>query len=304
MNNSPPRARTRTRLVRGDTAVVTGASSGIGRCIAIELARRGVTTVLVARSRERLESLANELSAQAPSISFPIDLADHERAACSFRLIQERHGPVNVLVNCAGMGVYAPVLDHRDAEFQNLFQVNAAACMSATQVFLPDMLELAAAGRAAHVVSICSMSARLGPWGHSGYAASKAAMRAFTESLACELHGTGVGCSIVFPGIIDTPYFEHVRVADLWRVVSRRAIPPERVARAVIRALHSGAFYTYVPWHYQLVDVIAACSPRLAASLVRRNSMPHAAVPRVETTTFQRPQCSLTQRSREPERSR
>jgi short-subunit dehydrogenase len=153
-------------------------------------------------------------------------------------------------------------------------RVNFVACVELTRLLLPGMLALAAEGRVAHVINICSASARVGPWGHAGYAASKGALRAFTESLAAESRPRDVGVTIVYPGIVDTPYFRTPGMAPLWPKVSRRAIRAERVAEAAVRALGTRRLTVYIPRHYRVIDHIAAITPRLALHLVRRGSTP------------------------------
>lgn len=250
-------------------AAVTGASSGIGRAIAIELARNGWATLLIARRGEKLEALARRLCLWAPSRALPTDLHDAgelERLAA----ILEAHEPaVSLLVNGAGFGRYDATIRQED-QFERHLRVNLLAAHRLICATLPRMRE-AGGGR---IVNICSMSAYMGPWGHSGYAASKAALRSFTESLAAECHGAPVRVIGVYPGIVDTPWFDQPTMSRLWPRVRRRAIGPDRVARAVLRAIERPRLAVFVPWGYRLLPLIAGISPGAAMRLVRAGSMP------------------------------
>jgi len=260
----PSTATDATRKV----ALVTGASSGIGEAVARELARRGWGTILVARREHLLRSLAAELSELAPSVAVRVDLAEPGAATDAADKILSAHGPISALVNNAGFGIYEPFLDHELADHYRLMQVNHFAALELTRAFLPAMV---ARGGGA-VVNVCSMSAKMGPWGHSGYAASKAAMRAMTETLDAEFAPNGVRLSCLFPGIVDTPYFKMPRMRALFPKVEARKIAPERCARAICRLLTHPRTWKCVPSHYRLLDVVAACSAQLAHAIVARNS--------------------------------
>jgi short-subunit dehydrogenase len=256
---------------REPLAVITGASSGIGREIASGLARRGYRTVLIARRAHLLEDLAADLSRHAPSHPVVLDLADRDSIAPAAARITAAHGPARVLINCAGFGAYEPFLEHSHAEFDRLMRVNFEAVVHLTRALLPGLIASGATG-GAHVFNICSMSARVGPWGHAAYASSKGAMRAFTEVLHAEHANRGVHFTIVYPGVVRTEYFKKGTMSRLWPLVERHAVSVERVAGAVMRALEAPRVTLYVPWHYRVLDWIAAASPRTAWWLVRRGS--------------------------------
>lgn len=239
-------------------AVVTGASSGIGREIALLLAQAGYRVVGVARW----------MSAQPyPAVeAFYLDLAQPSRVAGAGAEI----GPVDVLVHCAGTGAYRAFLEQDQDEFDRIMQVNYLSVVTLTRALLPGMVCSSAPRR--HVLFVSSMSARYGAWGHAGYAASKGAMRSFAESLRLELRPTGVGCTVVYPGIVDTPYFEKGSMRRLWPRVRRRAVSPQRVARAAVGAIGSRRSTVYVPRLYRTLDAVYAMSPRLAGWMVLRGS--------------------------------
>jgi short-subunit dehydrogenase len=253
-------------------AVVTGASSGIGRAIAVELAGRGYRTVLIARRGELLAELAAELSRRAPSVPFVLDLAELGSIAASAAGIVTAHGTPRVLVNCAGEGRYEPFLEHTGGAFERVMRVNFDAVVNLTRALLPGMMEEAGRHGWAHVMNICSMSARVGPWGHAAYAASKGAMRSFTEVLHAEHAAAGVMFTLVYPGIVRTEYFEKGTMRRLWPRVAKRAVSAERVARAAVESVGTRRATVYVPWFYRVVDWIGAASPRTVWWLTARES--------------------------------
>jgi len=258
----------------GNLAIVTGASSGIGQATARELARQGFRTILISRRADLLDSLAAELRSYAPSRPLPLDVSQPDRIMDALGPILVQEGAPNVLVNNAGFGMYAPFLDHSPADIDHLFRVNFLAPTALIRALLPDMLTTAKRGGLAHVVNVCSVSARIGPWGHGGYSAAKAAVRSLSETLECEHGQQGVHFTVVYPGIIQTEFFDGEHMLALWSRVARRAIPPQRVARAIVRTLGKQRPSLYVPAHYRMLDFIAACSPSAALRLVRNGSKP------------------------------
>lgn len=250
-------------------AIITGASSGIGRATALALARRGCETVLIARRWWLLHELARDLSTSAPSRAFPFDLARTRDIAPAFAQILRDHAgdrPI-VLVNSAGFGVYGSFLSQSLDDFESLTRLNHLALVETCRAVIPRMLSDAQG----HIFNICSMSSVVGTWGHAGYGASKAAMRNLTECLAAEFRPLGVRCTTVLPGIINTPYFTLPSMAPLWELVKHRAIGASRVADALVAALWSDRLEIHVPAHYRALEYVAAMSTPVAVGLVRRN---------------------------------
>lgn len=204
----------------------------------------------------------------APSVAIRVDLSERGAATKAGEEILKAHGPIAAVVNNAGFGIYEPFLDHTLADHERLMQVNYFAALELSRSLLPSMV----AHGGGTIVNVCSMSAKMGPWGHSGYAASKAALRAMSETLDAEFASKGVRVSCIFPGIVATPYFQQPRMKALLPKVESRAITPERCARAVCRLLTHPRIWKCVPSHYRLLDVVAACSARLAHAIVARNS--------------------------------
>jgi short-subunit dehydrogenase len=255
------------------TAIVTGASSGLGRCIVLELARRGWRTVVIARRAEVLEALTADVCNGAECLPLSIDLQEtHAIGPCVSRFLQEHAIAPAALFNNAGFGFYGEFLSQPAELHERLWRVNYLAAVEMTRAVLPGMLER----RRGHIINTCSMSTKVGPWGHAGYAASKAALVNVTQGLAAEYpaRSTGIHFSVVNPGIVSTPYFAGDSFQPLWPRVKGRAIPPELVSRKMVDLLDRPRVQLCVPWFYRFIDVIDALSPALAQRIVAAESRP------------------------------
>lgn len=188
----------------GATALVTGASSGIGAAIARELASRGHAVTLVARRKERLDSLATELTAEhgvtATALACDLaDPADRDRLADELR---ERGRAVEVLVNNAGFGSHAPFASSDRSRTTGMVRVNVEAVVDLTGRYLPGMSER---GRGA-IINIASVGAFQPLPGSATYAATKAFVLSFSEAIHTEQRGSGVTVTAVCPGPVKTEF--------------------------------------------------------------------------------------------------
>ena len=183
-------------------AVITGASSGIGAEIARELSRRGHELVLVARSAERLQSLADELPTTAHVV--PADLADREARAGLLAELGTRGLTPQVLVNNAGLSTLGPVHRSDPAGELNMIEVDVAAVADLCSRFVPGMVERGSGA----VLNVASTAAFQPLPGQAAYGASKAFVLSYTRSLSAELKGTGVTATVLCPGPVETGFGE------------------------------------------------------------------------------------------------
>ncbi len=234
----------------GARVLVTGASSGIGRAVALSFARAGSSLLLTGRDEHRLEQVAARTGAQA----LVADLTD---AAALSRLLDAATTPPLplVVVHCAGIGHVAAAGEQDDAVRERLLDVNLRAPVRLTEAVLPGMR---AAG-AGHLVFVTSIAGRLGVAGESAYAASKGALDAYAASLAAELGGTGVRVTIVVPGVVDTAFFRSRNVGYGRRFP--RPIPAARVAAALRRAVQRDRAEVVVPAWLRVPIAIRALAP-------------------------------------------
>ena len=205
------------------TVVVTGASRGIGRALALRLARAGAYVIAGARDRNDLERLADEHDAIR---AHDLDVRDPAsvEAFCAYAL---HPGPVNALVNNAGVGVFAPVEELTLEQWDRVFEVNVRGTFLMTQALLPSLR-----AHGGHVVNVTSdVSARTFANG-SLYTASKHAQRAFTRALQMELAGDGVRVTEVRPGVVATHFADGTP-----RPPSLDALSAEDVADTIVYAL-------------------------------------------------------------------
>ena len=181
------------------TALVTGASSGLGAEFARQLARQGSNLILVARSTDRLRALAAEIEQTRPVRVevLPADLADRSAVAA---VAEHVRGRVHLLVNNAGLGTYGPFVD-TDRDYEQIL-VNNAALVALTRALLPDMLDRHAGG----VLNVASTIAfQPGPY-QAVYAATKAFVLSFTEALRVETRASGVRVLALCPGPVQTGF--------------------------------------------------------------------------------------------------
>lgn len=176
-------------------AVVTGASSGIGKALARELARRGHSLILVARSADKMEALAAELSGPSLTVEVrPCDLSDAQARAELCDELRERQ--LSVMVNCAGIATFGRFQD-LDPDYEKAqFELNAAALFDLTQLVVPQMVERGSGA----ILNVGSAAGTTIIPNNVTYVGTKAFVNSFTESLHYDLKGTGVHCTLLAPG--------------------------------------------------------------------------------------------------------
>jgi len=186
--------------IENQIAVVTGAGRGIGRAIAIELGKLGARVVLAARSRTELEDTARVIG--APASVIPTDVRKKEDLEKLFEQVAFASGPVDILVNAAGLGIFGPVIDFKDEDFETLIETNLRGIFLACRLVLPSMIER----KRGHMVNIASIAGKVGSANRAVYCASKFAVVGFTESLAEEVRQHGIRAAVICPGSTDTRF--------------------------------------------------------------------------------------------------
>lgn len=221
----------------GATAIVTGASRGIGKAVARSLATAGARVALVARHREPLERLAAELGGRAFAV--PCDLRQSAAVDVAVKTINAKlGGPPRILVNDAGLFRVAPLHDLAVDDFEAMISVNLVASFRLIRAFLPAMR---AAG-SGHIVTIGSVADRSAWPGNAGYAASKYGARAVHEVLRAETRGSGVRATLVSPGATDTELWDELDPASRAKFPPpAEMLRPDDVARAVLFAVSQPA---------------------------------------------------------------
>jgi uncharacterized protein len=236
--------RLRSDLFAGRSAIITGASSGIGREIARAAAALGARVALLARRESELNLLADEIEGDGGSaFPFPCDVTEAQRLHSAIHEIADEFGGVDILVNSAGVALPDHVLDARLEDLRQMMDVNYFGAVHAIRAALPIMLH---AGRG-NIVNIGSTAGRRGDETLAGYCASKFALVGYTEALRLELFGTGVIASLVMPGPVDTPMIENPQWRARASLLVGAVMPASWVASAVIAAIVLGLAEVDVP---------------------------------------------------------
>ena len=225
------------RTIRGSRGILTGASSGIGRALAAELVREGARLVVVARRSEHLERLAAEL-AEAPGqleiVTGDVTLPDTRTAVVE--RAQRDFGGLDLLINNAGIGAMGPFVEATPERLRQVMEVNFFAAAEMTRLAVP----LLKAGNRPMVVNVSSVLGHRGVPGCAEYCASKFAVQGLSESLRAEFAPLGIDLLVVSPARTQTEVFD-VAIDAKGRPWPRlRGWPPERVARAITRAMRKG----------------------------------------------------------------
>lgn len=203
-----------TERLDGTVALVTGASSGIGEATARVLAAQGAAVSLVARRKERLESLAVELTkAGARALVVEADVTDQAQAADAVERTVSALGRLDTVVNNAGVMLLGPVEDAPIDEWERMVQLNVLGLLYIARAALPDLLRAAADAprRVADLVNISSIAGRVARGGSAVYNLTKFGIGAFSDALRQEVTARHVRVSLVEPGAVKTELFSHMR---------------------------------------------------------------------------------------------
>jgi short-subunit dehydrogenase len=255
--------------LNGSTVIVTGASRGIGRETARQLARAGSNVVLASRDRAALEGLARELeSLPGRRLVAPTDVADREAVNAMVGRALEEFGSIEVLVNNAGVGLNAPIADGSLENIRHVFEVNLFGAIHCIQAVTPHMRER----RRGAIVIVSSVMGQLaGPY-NGAYSATKAALNALADSLRSELKPEGITVTAIYPGYTITDFHadshSEVKMPPPSRLL--RGVGPEAVAKTIVRAVRQGRRESYVSLSDAAGVMIKSFSPRLVDWGMRR----------------------------------
>jgi len=221
-------------------ALVTGASSGIGAAVARALARAGAAVVLAARRSERLEELADEITADGGNAMVQVtDVTRRNEVEALAQRARDAHGRIDVLVNNAGVMPLSPLASGRVEDWDRMVDVNIKGVLYGLAAVLPTMLEQGGG----HIVNVGSLAGRRPFPGGTVYSATKFAVRALTAGIQLELSAEhGIRVTDVQPGVVATELMDHIpdatvqdRFATTW--AQRRTLQPMDIANAVLFAV-------------------------------------------------------------------
>jgi short-subunit dehydrogenase len=241
-------------------AVVTGASSGLGREFAVALGARGYQVLAVARRRERLSALADEVEGRGGRLD-PLVADLSTPAGIDALLARAAERQVELLVNNAGVATYGPFASAPAEGQRGLVRLNVETIVALTHALLPQMLVRGRGG----VINVASQMAFQPMPYFATYAASKAFVLSFSEALAEELRGTGVTVTAVAPGFVSTEFTEVAGSAEPERRLPH--LQPRRVVESALRAHDRGRTVTVVGPFYEFLTLAGRFAPR---ALLRR----------------------------------
>jgi short-subunit dehydrogenase len=260
----------RRYIFAGGTAVVTGAASGIGEALAHGLARRGSHLVLLDRDTRRLSDVAAAIRGANPGLSVEthvVDLADREAATHIAHAVVQEHPRIRLLVNNAGVALGGRFDQVTLEEFDWVIDINFRAAVWLTHILLPALK----AEPGSHLVNVSSLFGLIAPAGQAAYAASKFAVRGFTEALRQELADNRIGVTSVYPGGVRTRIAESARVGT---GVSRQqeqdaraefatllTIDPADAAEIIIDGIERRRGRVLIGWSAKIPDLLARLLP-------------------------------------------
>jgi short-subunit dehydrogenase len=249
MSNPGPAS---SRSFADRVAVITGASSGIGRNLAKVLGAERCKVGLVARRRDELEAVAAEIVAGGGSAAIGVaDISDRGQTLAAIADIAGKLGPVDLLIANAGVGAPTLLDPPNVHDVEKMFRVNVLGVVYALEAVLPDMLKR----KSGHVAAVSSLAAYKGLPGESGYSSSKAAVNNYMEGLRIQLRDRGITVTTICPGFVKTPMTEVNNFKMPW------LLEADDAARRIVRALKKKKKVFNFPWQLSLLMKATAWLP-------------------------------------------
>jgi len=254
----------------GRRALVTGASSGIGRALALRLAAEGAHVALLARRENQLEELASEITrAGGRALAVACDVADRGAAEAAAARVERELGPVDLLGNNAGYGRHRRFLDWDVEDMERMMRVNYFGALYLTKALLPGMV----ARGSGWITFVASVAGRIATPEESAYAATKFALVGLAEALSLELEDAGVHVLTVCPGVIRTPFFDAEALSRMPPASRSRMVEVDGLVDAMIEALRRGRHEITYPRSLVVGYWVRALAPRFFRSQVRRTTI-------------------------------
>ncbi|HEV2468093.1 MAG TPA: 3-oxoacyl-[acyl-carrier-protein] reductase [Candidatus Sulfotelmatobacter sp.] len=228
----------------GRVAFVTGASQGIGRSIALRLAKDGATVAVAARNQEKLRELVNEITAAGgQAAAFPLDVADEEQVKTTVKAAVTQFGKIEVLVNNAGITRDQLVMRMKRADWDAVLQTNLTSAYFLIQQVITSMLRQ----KWGRIINVTSIFGQIGQAGQANYSASKAGLIGLTMAIAREVASRNITCNAVAPGFIETAMTavlsDDFKQGAIKQIPLGRVGTPEDIASAVAFLASDDASY-------------------------------------------------------------
>jgi short-subunit dehydrogenase len=250
----------RTRTTSGKTAIVTGASGGVGSALAKQLIREGAKVAMLDLEQDKLDAVAAEAGGE--TLPLAVDVSDREAYTNVFDQVEERLGGLDFLCNVAAIMPISPFDAEREAVTSKIIDVNLHAVIHSTQEAARRMKRRGDG----HIINVASGAGWLAGGGVATYCATKFGVVGYSESVAMELRGTGVDISVVAPAIVKTQMS-----TGLKDVRGVRAVEPEEVAEAIVKTLKNpGKFAVFVPAGIGVMSLMVSGMPYKIRHMITR----------------------------------
>lgn len=249
------------QLFTGKSALISGASSGIGKALALQLAQQGAKVALLARNPARLEEVAEQVRGfGGEALVLPTDLTDANAIRAAVQTVLQTWGGIDFLFSNAGQYHRAPIDKLEVSILRQSMEINFYSHVELVLATLPSMLER----KKGHIILVSTMDAKKGIPPDTPYVAAKCALAGFGDILRQELHGTGIEVLLVFPGRVDTPMVENLEVPWISAKISA-----ESCARAILKGVRKGKAEIILPPQTLALYYLQVFAPRLADFAVR-----------------------------------
>ncbi len=260
---------------KDQVVVITGASNGIGKQLAIDLAARGAIVAGCGRSIERLRDTLKEVRRASPSSAMiGCDVSDAEQVQGMVAKIAADFGKIDVLINNAGVGMRKPFIETDLKTIEEIIRINYLGAVYCTKAVLPHMIPR----RAGHVVNVSSGAGLIGALNMAAYCASKFALNGWSESLYHELKPLGIDVSIVCPGPVHTEFNRDFRDSQP-KAAANMIVSAEAVAQAIIKVLENKRFEVVLPRWLALMSSFRRHLPNIFRVLAHRRFRAHVVLP-------------------------
>jgi short-subunit dehydrogenase len=234
--------------IQGKTALITGASGGMGAGIAKAIAKAGAAVILLARRKDELDKVASEVAKSGgKAYVYPVDLADPAAVEATTKTIKSEIGIPDIIVNNAGSGRWLFVEETTPEDAVQMMTLPYFAAFYIVHAFMPDFLQR----NSGHIVNISSVGSRFVWPGATAYLAARWAVRGFTEALRADLHGTNIGVTLYESGVVDSPYWEHnpgsrERLPQMGNLVP--TVTTDQVGEAIVNGVKKNKKLVVIPF--------------------------------------------------------
>lgn len=254
-------------------SVITGAASGIGRALAVHLARSGCHLALVDVQGDRLQELAEQLRIPERRVTIHVvDVADHDQMRSLPDDVLQQHGRVDILINNAGVSLAGPFEQYSQTDLEWILNTNLWGTIYGCRYFLPILRQQ----NTGYLVNMASDFGLIGLPGKTAYCTTKFAIRGLTEALRAELYGSGISVTCVYPGAVDTGLIRSSRAVDVRKrdlevdFVAQRGLSLDHVAQRIIKGIQRKQARILIGRDTYLIDIMSRLAPALTQSLVGR----------------------------------